>query len=505
MKIYPILMVLTSVAVSAQEIALDPRPNILFIMSDDHATQAIGAYGSRLSGLNPTPVIDRLAAEGIVFERAYCNNSICTPSRASILTGQYPQTNGVLDLTGKLPPAKQYLPDEMKKAGYQTAIVGKWHLSEEPAKFDYYYVLPGQGDYINPSFHVQGPNRWPGNEISHEGHSSDIITDISLNWLKTKRDKSKPFFLVHQFKAPHSPFTPAPRYSSYLEDVEIPEPESLYWMLDPRSSAFGSVATRGHNDSLIGKIGPAIGGSGSRQEISERYQIRSRNYLRCVKGIDDNIERLLDYLESSGELDHTVVIYTSDQGYFMGEHGWSDKRFMYEESMRMPLVIRHPNMVEAGRRSSLLVSNVDFAPTIIDLAGGSIPDQMQGLSFAAELGGETPKEWRDALYYRYWMHGQLRVPAHFGIRTRDYKLIFFYGRHYGSSMPGWSMPATPAAWELYDMNNDPQESINLYGRPAYDRVVAELKAQLLGLRVELNETDENHPEIQEIIDAHWDD
>jgi N-acetylglucosamine-6-sulfatase len=505
MKITLIVMACMCVAVSAQQRVATERPNILFIMSDDHATQAIGAYGSRLAPLNPTPVIDRLATEGMLFENAYCNNSICTPSRASILTGQYPQTNGVLDLTGKLPPAKQYLPVEMKKAGYQTAMVGKWHLTEEPAKFDYYYVLPGQGDYINPSFHIQGPKRWPGNKIRHKGHSSDIITDVSLDWLKTKRDKSKPFFLMHQFKAPHSPFTPAPRYSKYLENVNIPEPASLYWMLDPKKSAFGSVATRGHNDSLIGKIGPAIGISGGRQEISNRYQKRSKDYLRCVKGIDDNIKRLLDYLQSTGELDNTIVIYTSDQGYFLGEHGWSDKRFMYEESMRMPLVIRYPKMVKPGSRSRLLVGNSDFAPTLINLAGGSIPGYMQGRSFATELKGETPGNWRDALYYRYWMHGQLRVPAHFGIRTSDYKLIFFYGRHYASEMPRWSMSATPVAWELYDMKNDPQESTNLYGRPEYDGVVKKLKQQLAKLREELNETDEKFPEIQKIIDDHWDD
>jgi len=505
MKKIQIIIACAFAATSAQQNAVAQRPNILFIMSDDHATQAIGAYGSRLAPLNPTPVIDRLAAEGMLFERAYCNNSICTPSRASILTGQYPQTNGVLDLTGKLPPAKQYLPVEMKKAGYQTAMVGKWHLTEEPAKFDYYCVLPGQGDYINPSFHIQGPKRWPGNKIRHEGHSSDIITDISLNWLKSKRDKSKPFFLMHQFKAPHSPFKPAPRYSNYLENVEIPEPESLYWMLDPKKSAFGSVATRGHNDSLIGKIGPTIGIRGGRQDISNRYQNRAKDYLRCVKGIDDNIKRLLDYLQSTGELDNTIVIYTSDQGYFLGEHGWSDKRFMYEESMRMPLVIRYPKMVKPGSRSSLLVGNSDFAPTLINLAGGSIPGHMQGRSFATELKGEPPGNWRDALYYRYWMHGQLRVPAHFGIRTNDYKLIFFYGRHYGSTIPKWGMEETPVAWELYDMKNDPQESTNLYGRPEYKDVAAKLKQQLAKLRTELNETDRKYPEIQKIIDAHWDD
>jgi arylsulfatase A-like enzyme len=496
---------LTLCLLMAAAVTADDKPNILFIMSDDHAAGAIGAYGSRLATLNPTPVIDRLAREGVLFEKAYCNNSICTPSRASIITGQYSQANGVLDLSGKLPPAKQYLPVEMKKAGYQTALVGKWHLEEEPATFDYYCALPEQGEYINPSFLVQGTKSWPGTTVQYEGHSSDIITDISLKWLANKRDKSKPFFLMHQFKAPHHPFTPAPRYQNYLENVEIPEPSNLYWMLDPTNSKFGSVATRGHNDSLVGKIGPAMGGSGDRQSIHKRYQERFTNYLRCVKGIDDNIKRLMDYLESTGELENTIVIYTSDQGYFIGEHGWTDKRFMYEESMRMPLIMRHPSLVKAGRRTDLLVSNTDFAPTLIDLAGGAVPGHMQGRSFAGELMGNTPRNWRDALYYRYWMHGQLRVPAHFGIRTSDYKLIFFYGRHYGTVVPRWSMPATPAAWELYDMKNDPQESTNLYGRPEYDDVVAQLKQRLAQLRTDLNETDEKYPELQEIIDAHWHD
>ena len=228
----------------------DERPNILFIMSDDHTTQGFGCYGSRLAPLNPTPTLDQLAAEGMRFDRVYCNNSICTPSRASIITGQYPQSNGVTDLDGSIPPAKQYLPMEMKKAGYLTAMIGKWHLKDEPAAFDHYCVLPGQGDYFNPAFRVRGDQPWPKNTIQKEGHSSDVITDITLEWLE-QRDKTKPFFLMHHYKAPHDMFEFAPRYADYLADVEIPEPDNLY---DQPAPGFGSVATRGENDSLIHHI-----------------------------------------------------------------------------------------------------------------------------------------------------------------------------------------------------------------------------------------------------------
>ncbi len=481
------------------------RPNILFIMSDDHTTQAIGAYGGRLAGLDPTPNIDALARNGIRFTRAYANNSICTPSRASIITGQYPQRNGVFDLDGEIAPEKQFLPLEFRKAGYQTAVIGKWHLKREPASFDYYYVLPGQGAYYDPTFLLRGPKPWPENTVRKEGeHSSDAITDASLEWLKNGRDKARPFFLMHQFKAPHDMFVNARRYDSYLADIEIPKPSNLF------SPPAGSVGSRGLG-SGIGRVhapwtlGKRLGipdHLDERAYVEASYQLFLKRYLRCVKGIDDNIKRLLDHLRETGELDNTVIVYTSDQGYLLGEHDLMDKRWMYEESMRMPLIVHWPKGVEKGRTNDWLIDNTDLAPTLLGLAGVETPSYMQGRSFVRALKGERrPDDWRKATYYRYWMHmaHSLAVPAHFGIRSERYKLIFFYGldRTNPDNSP------TPAAWELYDLENDPGEMENVYGQPAYAGIVASMKAQLRQTREALGETDKNFPAIQRVIDANW--
>lgn len=503
------------------------KPNILFIMSDDHTTQAFGVYGSRLAPLNPTPNIDRLAHEGIRFDNCFCNNSICTPSRASIITGQHPQTNGVLDLDGNIPPEKQFLPKEMKKLGYETAMIGKWHLKKEPAAFDYYCVLPGQGLYHNPKFRTQGPHPWPKNVINRKGHSSDCITDIGLNWLKRKWKRDKPFFMMHHFKAPHDMFEFALRYTDYLEDVEIPEPASMYY-----NANNGSVATRGENDALIRDIGSSIGhrniirNMGMHMEIDKTipdpeythlaYQEYLKRYLRCVKGVDDNVGRLLDYLEKEKLLDNTVIIYTGDQGFMLGEHDYIDKRWMYEESMRMPFLVRYPALIKAGTHTDAIINNTDFAPTMLELAGGRTPNYMQGCSFKSILAtGQAPSDWRQGTYYRYWMHMAHRHanPAHFGIRTQDYKLIFFYGRHYKdtrikANLEGWGNRyafETPPAWEFYDLQKDPFEMDNRYGKPEYTAKIKELKSQLKKLRQDLNEEDDNYPDIQKIIDAHWHD
>lgn len=500
------------------------KPNILFIMSDDHTTQALGIYGSRLASLNPTPNIDQLAHEGMTFSSVFCNNSICTPSRASIITGQYSQTNGVLDLLGRIPPEQQYLPMEMSKAGYLTAMIGKWHLKEEPAAFDYYNVLPGQGRYFDPVTRDIKKGEWPENTAQHKGHSSDVITDLSLNWLEI-RDKSRPFFLMHHFKAPHDMFVNAKRYDSYLEDTKIPEPENLY---DQPGSSFGSVSTRGFDDELIGTIGASVSKRSNAWELGKRlgideslpepeytsivYQTLLKKYLRCVKGVDDNVKRLIDYLKEEGIYDNTLIIYTGDQGFFLGEHDFFDKRWMYEEAMRMPFVVRYPKTLEQGSQSDLLINNTDFAPTLIDFAGGQVPDLMQGKSFARTLKGESEVDWRDATYYRYWMHMAHRLgnPAHFGIRTKKYKLIFFYGVDFEDPprLNYWGSQAdivTPPGWELYDLEDDPYEMNNLYTKTEYSGIIVELKEKLMSLREELNETDSNYPHIQKIIDEHWDD
>ena len=516
------------------------KPNILFIMSDDHTTQAFGIYGSRLAGLNPTPVLDSIAKQGIIFDNAFCTNSICTPSRASILTGQYSQTNGVLDLNGSLPVEKQYLAHEMKSLGYQTAMIGKWHLKEAPEAYDYYNVLPLQGEYFNPILYSrEGGEKMEirfekdlvreVNATQYKGHSTDVIADIVIDWLRDKRNKSNPFFLSCHFKAPHDMFDFAPRYKTYLEDTEIPEPATMYY-----NANNGSVATRGFNDSLTDTIGSSIGhrngirNMGMHMDIDPgipdpeyshlAYQEYLKRYLRCVKGVDDNVKRILDYLEADDLMDNTIIVYTGDQGFMLGEHDYIDKRWMYEESMRMPLFIRYPRLIKSGSRTDAIVNNTDFAPTIIELAGGKVPSYMQGDSFKEILESAVePADWKKATYYRYWMHMAHRHnnPAHFGIRTKDYKLIFFYGVDYkvrsGEAQIWANNPAsmsgfqTPAAWEFYDLKKDPYETDNRYGDPSYKPIIDSLKVELAELRKKLNEEDSDYPHIQEIIDAYWKD
>jgi len=495
----------SSLGVARAASAKNRHPNILYIMSDDHAAHAISAYGSRLAKVAPTPNIDRLANEGLLFENCFCTNSICVPSRASILTGQYSQTNGALDLGGRLSPDKQYLPKLMKKAGYETAMIGKWHLKNEPAAFDYYCVLPGQGSYFNPILRESG-GQWPNNEkrfAKYDScHCSDVVTDLSLKWLK-RRDRSKPFFLMHHFKAPHDNFENAERYDWLFNDVDIPEPESLW-----KPGNHGSEATK--------DMGTSIGKRNKRRNMGHHmfvdkslpdeeykrtaYQRYLKKYLRCVRGVDDNVGRLFDYLQKTGQMDKTIIIYTSDQGMMLGEHDFIDKRWMYEESMRMPFLVRYPGMIRPGTRTDEVINNTDFAPTILELAGLDAPDYMQGRSFVPVLRRRTPLDWPKATYYRYWMHmAHHDNPAHFGIRTKVYKLIFFYGMNYKQ---GGHKPTQPG-WELYDMINDPHEMNNLYNNPRYVVVIRKLKAELMRLRKKYNETDEKYPHIQKVIDEYW--
>lgn len=511
---------LLSCLVSAEE----KRPNILFIMSDDHAAHAIGAYGGRLAALDPTPTLDRLAKEGMLFENAFCTNSICAPSRACVITGQYPHTNGAYDLGGKIESERQYLAIEMKKAGYQTAMVGKWHLKEEPGAFEFYTVLPGQGKYHNPEFRIRGEKGWPKDVITYNGyHSSDAITKITLDWLKDGRDGDKPFFLMHHYKAPHDYFEHAARYDEYLADVDIPEPDNLWLENQPK---FGSIATRGYNDELVPHIGTSIGNRNPRrsyavdlpprfpkdfpqnyvpadnteEEIKRMsYNAYLKTYLRCVKGIDDNLAKLFAYLEETGEMDNTVIIYTGDQGFMLGEHDYQDKRWMYEESMRMPFLIRYPKTIKAGSRTDAIVENVDYAPTMLAFAGIETPKYMQGESFKeiCETGNES-EDWKKEAYYRYWMHmAHHDNPGHVGIRTKKHKLIFYYGAKYDGSY------RTPPAWELYDLAKDPAENVNVYDDPAYVDTVADLKERLAALRTRIGDTGEDFPDLEGILQDFW--
>ncbi|QDS91861.1 Arylsulfatase [Roseimaritima multifibrata] len=500
------------------------KPNILYIMSDDHAAHAISAYGGRLAEVAPTPNIDRLAKEGALFQNAFCTNSICSPSRACVLTGQYDHINGAFDLGGKVDPGKQMLAIQMGKAGYQTAMIGKWHLKSEPADFDYYCVLPGQGKYHSPEFRVRGDQEWGKNTVQYEGqHSTDAITDITIEWLQEGRDQEKPFFLMHHYKAPHDYFDNAERYESYLADVAIPEPETL-WTRDPK---FGSLATRGAYNELVPHIGTSIGGRNPRRSYLQdlptlypaefplnfdpanhtaeentrlAYNAYLKKYLRCVKGIDDNLGRLFAHLEKTGELDNTIIIYTGDQGFMLGEHDYQDKRWMYEESQRMPFLVRYPAAIPAGQRLDSIIENVDYGPMMLDFAGADIPQDVQGRSFRKLLEtGKEPADWKQEAYYRYWMHmAHHDNPGHVGIRTKTHKLIYFYGCNYDGGYQ------TPPGWELYDLVNDPFETQNLFADPEQQDLVQELKARLAATRLRVGDDGSHYPKCEAVLQEFWD-
>ena len=500
------------------------RPNILYIMSDDHAAHAISAYGSRLAQIAPTPNIDRLAKEGALFRNAFCTNSICSPSRACVLTGQYNHINGSFDLGGRVNPGKQMLAIQMGKAGYHTAMIGKWHLKAEPADFDYYCVLPGQGKYHNPEFRIRGDKPWGRNTIKLEGkHSTDAITDLTLEWLKEGWDQEKPFFLMHHYKAPHDYFENAERYESYLADVDIPEPNTLW----NRDAKFGSIATRGVDDELIPHIGTSIGSRNPRRSylrdlpkmfprefpknydptnFSDKenttlaYNAYLKKFLRCVKGIDDNLGRLFGHLKKTGQLDNTLIIYTGDQGFMLGEHDYQDKRWMYEESHRMPFLVRYPKTIPAGQTFDTIVENVDYGPTMLEFAGAKIPESVQGSSFKSLLeSGKEPKGWKQEAYYRYWMHmAHHDNPGHMGLRTTTHKLIYYYGCNYDGGYQ------TPPGWELYDLVKDPHETQNIYDDPANASLVADLKQRLADTRKRVGDDGSHYPKCEAIIQEFWD-
>ncbi|MBN2290791.1 MAG: sulfatase [Pirellulales bacterium] len=481
------------------------RPNIIFIMSDDHASHAISSYGSRI---NKTPNIDRLAKGGIRFSNCFCTNSICGPSRAVILTGKYSHLNGFATNRHSFNGAQQTVAKLLQKAGYQTAMIGKWHLRTDPTGFDYWNVLPGQGNYYNPKLIEMGK------PSVHQGYVTDIITDIAIGFLE-RRDSDRPFFLMCHNKAPHREWLPSPKYLTKYDDVDLPEPPTL----------FDDYATRGtpaHEqemtidrhlrpvedlklDPLPGKDGKPAKTPGFKLRFTPRqlarweaaygpkneafrkanlsgkdllrwkYQRYMKDYLRCIASVDENVGRLLDYLDKHGLADNTIVFYTSDQGFYLGDHGWFDKRFMYEESYRMPLLVRWPAKIKAGTVSDALVSNLDFAETFLAAAGTPIPEDMQGRSFLPILEGKTPDDWRKALYYRYYEYPAVHmVHKHYGVRTDRYKLIYFHDLN---------------EWELYDLQKDPHELNNVYADPAYAKQVKELKATLAKLKKQYKDND----------------
>ncbi|MCB0595317.1 MAG: sulfatase [Lewinellaceae bacterium] len=487
----------------------EKRPNILFIMTDDHAQQAISSYGSTLIR---TPNIDRLGKEGALFENSFVTNSICAPSRAVLLTGKYSHLNGVRDNRDTFDGSQPTLPKLLQQAGYHTAIVGKWHLKTEPTGFDYWNVLIGQGQYYNPSMIEMGDT------VQYEGYATTVTTDLALNVLQN-RPKDKPFCLFYQHKAPHRNFMPEPQYFSAWEDDTIPLPATFYDDYQGRPAA--AEADMRVADMYMGfdmkllpedyEGYPEGSGGNADFDVSEswkntierlnpeqrakwdqhydnvrrgfrenqprgkaltewKFQRYIKDYLRSVLSVDAQIGRMLDYLDETGLAENTVVVYTSDQGFYLGEHGWYDKRFMYEPSLRTPLLIRYPKSIPAGSRISAMALNLDLAPTLLDFAGTPIPEDMQGLSLKSLLESGKARRWRQAIYYHYYEypHGWHKVRPHYGIRTERYKLIHFYNE--------------PAYWELYDLAQDPDELDNLYGKSAYQKQVIKLKRQLEGLR-----------------------
>lgn len=496
----------------AQEAVAPSQPNILFIFTDDHAAHAIGAYGGRLAELDPTPTLDRLAAEGIRLTNAFCSNGICVPARATIMTGQYSHTNGVRTLAGAIGEAQQTLPRLVGEAGYETAIIGKWHLKAEPAAFDYYAVLRSQGHYFNPTFHIRGENAWPENTFRPTAydsiHSTDAITDLSIQWLNQRADSDRPFLLMHQYKAPHDNFENAERYDWLYADATIPEPDSLW-----NRGQHGPQTPEGPAPQYGTSVGPrnAVRNMGHHMAVDpeltdeaytrEAYQRYLKKYLRCVRGVDDGIERLLAHLDDIGELDNTIVIYTSDQGFMLGEHDTIDKRWIYEETLRIPFIVWYPPLIDSGGTLDAMISNVDIAPTLLDMAGVATPSDMQGRSFWPMLTGEPePLDWPQVVYYRYWMHmAHHDNPAHFGIRTRTHKLAFFYGLPLDAR--GAKPDATGPYWELYNIEHDPHEMENLIHDPEAAGILGSLRDELEALRMQIDDTDEAYPELRALLEA----
>ncbi len=402
------------------------RPNILYIMSDDHAAKAISCYGGMLKAVWRTPNIDRISAEGMRLDNCFVTNSICTPSRACIMTGKYSHRNGVYTLGDDFDREQQSAAILLQRSGYQTAVIGKWHLHTEPNGFDYYNVLPGQGRYYDPVLKEKG-RPWSDGEqggLEYKGYSTDVITDEALKWLR-ERDRERPFFLMCHYKAPHGLWEYAKRHEQMFDGIDIPEPASLWEDKSHRSAGsreYGrNILTLSDrmNSTIGGKEWPTgrldTTGMGDREKIQKAYQKYLKDYLRVVAAIDENVGSVLDRLDEEGIAGDTVVIYTSDQGMFLGEHNYYDKRWIFEESLKIPFLVRYPREIKAGSANSDIIINADFAETFLDWAGVAVPGDMQGRSFRSNLAGRTPSDWRTAMYYRYWMQDEnSNVPAHYG-------------------------------------------------------------------------------------------
>ncbi|MDH3584813.1 MAG: sulfatase [Phycisphaerae bacterium] len=504
---HPALSLLFVLALALAAPAAD-RPNIVFVFSDDHAPHAIGAYNGWLKPVNPTPHIDQLAAGGMLFEESFCTNSICGPSRAVIQTGKHSHKNGFMNNGNTFNWNQQTFPKLLQKAGYQTAIYGKSHLRGKPLGYDAWTVLPGQGLYYNPDLIT------PKGRVRVEGHCTDIVTDMAVDFLKTGRDPAKPFMLMVQHKAPHRNWMPAPRHLNLYDDMDIPEPATLFDKWEDNASParwqeleidrhmhlnldlfldltadFDGASVKGRVDRSawvnLKRMSPqqvavwraAYGPKdqafhqaklSGRDLVRWKFQRYAKNYLRCVRGVDDSVGTLVATLDHLGLTDNTVVIYCSDQGFYIGDHGWYDKRWMYDESLKMPLIVKWPGVTRPGSRNRALVQNIDYAETFLAMAGAPIPKDMQGASLVPLLKGKRPADWRKSIYYHYYEYPSVHmVPRHYGIRTERYKLMHFYQFD---------------EWEFYDLQTDPDELQNLYNSSDHAATIARVKKQLQGLR-----------------------
>jgi len=502
------LIFLISVFISCtmQKTEETQRPNILFIMSDDHAYQAVSAYGHNL---NKTPNIDRLANEGALFTRACVTNSICAPSRAVLLTGKHSFINGKVDNVQPFDWSQDNFPKLLQANGYQTAMIGKIHLDGLPTGFDFSMVLPGQGHYYNPDFLVNGER------TRFEGYCTEIITETMLDWLKNKRDPNKPFCALYHQKAPHRNWKPAPKYLTLYDDKTFDPPANYFDDYEGRGTPARTQemevdghARWGHDFKM--RTDPDGNKTGFENELKRfnekqksdwlaaytpkndamkaanlegkelgkwKFNRYIKDYLRTIKSVDDGVGEVLDYLEEAGLAENTIVVYTSDQGFYLGEHGWFDKRFMYEESFRTPLLVRYPKEIKPGTKIDKLVQNLDFAPTFLDYANIDVPSEMQGISFRELVSGKTG-EWRDAVYYTYYEYPSVHmVKRHYGVATERYKLMHFY--------------YDVDEWEMYDLESDPAEMKNVYGNPQYAEVQEQLHKRLTELRTGYGDSDEN--------------
>jgi arylsulfatase A-like enzyme len=505
-------MLFVGMVYAATAVAEASQPNIIWIYSDDHAVKAVSAYGGPLAELAPTPNIDRIAKEGLIFRNSFVTNSLCGPARAVILTGLHSHKNGFRRNGDKFDGDQRTFPKLLQGEGYQTALFGKWHLRTDPQGFDAWSVLPGQGHYYNPDFIN------PDGKEQVQGYVTDIIVDKALHWLKDNRNADKPFMLMVQNKAPHREWEPGPAHLNLFDDVTFPEPSTLF---DDYSGRGTAARDQDMTIAETMRMGPDLKvwteeerGTGAwkrtfgrmtdeqreawekayqpeneaflaanlkgKDLVRWKYQRYMKDYLRSIRSVDDNVGRILDYLDESGLADNTIVFYSSDQGFYLGEHGWFDKRFIYEESLRTPLVVRWPGVIKPGSESEAMVQNLDMAQTFLELTGQEPPKDMQGMSLAPLMKGENPSTWRDGIYYHYYEGEKAvhKVYRHYGVRTQRYKIAYYY---------------TLDEWEFFDLQKDPEELNSVYDDPAYADEVARLKKELERLR-EQYEVPEDNPE-----------